>query len=30
WALVAFVLTVVLVPIGIIRNRRKYRGLQGL
>ncbi|MET0612863.1 MAG: disulfide bond formation protein B [Pseudomonas caspiana] len=30
WALVAFVLTVVLVPIGIIHNRRKYRGLQGL
>jgi disulfide bond formation protein DsbB len=27
WALIAFVLTVVLVPIGIIRNRRKYRGL---
>lgn len=30
WALVAFVLTAILVPIGIIRNRRKHRVLQGL
>ena len=30
WALVAFVLTVVLVPVGILRNRRKRHGLQGL
>jgi disulfide bond formation protein DsbB len=30
WALVAFVLTAVLVPLGVIRNRRKPRGLQGL
>ncbi|WNW13624.1 disulfide bond formation protein B [Pseudomonas sp. DTU_2021_1001937_2_SI_NGA_ILE_001] len=30
WALVAFVLTAMLVPLGIIRNRRKPQGLQGL
>lgn len=30
WALVAFVLTAILVPVGIIRNRRKPHGLQGL
>ncbi|WP_426141134.1 disulfide bond formation protein B [Pseudomonas sp. DWP3-1-2] len=30
WALVAFILTAVLVPVGILRNRRKGHGFQGL